>query len=297
MNAPHDITFTLHSVIQEAIETLQARGIEQARLEAELLMAHVLDTRREHVIVRRNHEVTNPQLAQFHQLVERRCRKEPLAYIVGYREFWSRKFRVNPSVLIPRPETEEVISHLQNLVKRKAIEEEIHVLDAGTGSGILAVIAAVELPQARVTAVDISAGALQIARENALHHQVENQIDFFEMDFMCNWTFSENNAFDYILSNPPYIPTGQMARLMPDIRDFEPWLALEGGPNGLDCYRRLIDNAVPYLKQGGYLIFEVGEDQSKSVAQALQANGLKEIEIIKDLSGHDRVVSARRILG
>jgi release factor glutamine methyltransferase len=298
MDSPHKISVTLSSVMKEAIATLSSVRIEQARLEAELLLAHVLDMRKEDIIIRPDQELTGPQDEKFQQLVERRCRKEPLAHIVGRREFWSLEFKVNRKVLIPRPETEGVIEHLLNLARDEAGERVIRILDVGTGSGILAIIAALEFPKARVTAVDNSGDALEIARENALRHQVTEQIEFLKMDFMRDWNLPQSDFYDCILSNPPYIPSRELEQLMPDVRDYEPRVALDGGPDGLVCYRCIIANAFPYLKPGGHLIFEVGEDQAGPVKQSLQAHGgLGEIEILQDLSGRDRVVSTRRELG
>ena len=297
MKTSHETSITIRRVAQKAVGMLAIQGMEQARLEAEVLLAHVLEMRREELIVRPNQELTESQMAEFHLLVERRCRKEPLAYILGYREFWSLEFKVNGNVLIPRPETEEMIAHLLDLAGEKTGEKEIRILDSGTGSGVLAVIAAVELPQARVTALDSSTDALTIAQENALRHQVADRIQFLNMDFMRDWSFSESDPYDYILSNPPYIPSRQIDQLMPDIRDYEPRMALEGGTDGLDCYRRIIENGFSHLKPGGHMIFEVGEGQATPVKQCLQDGGLNNIETIKDLGGHDRVVSARRGLG
>jgi release factor glutamine methyltransferase len=261
-------------------------------------LAHVLELRREDIIVHPDRELTDPQEERFQQLVERRCRKEPLAYIVGHREFWSLEFKVNPKVLIPRPETEGVVECLLNLDGDGARERAIRILDVGTGSGILAIVAALEFPEARITAVDKSGDALEIALENALRHQVAERIEFLEMDLMCDWNFPENDLYDAILSNPPYIPSRELERLMPDVRDYEPRAALDGGPDGLACYRSIVANAFPYLKPGGYLIFEVGDNQAGSVQQNLLAHGgFERIHIIQDLSGRNRIVTAGRALG
>jgi len=298
MDSPHKISVTLRSVLREAAETLSSNHIEQARLESEILLAHFLGLRKEDIIIYSDQELTDPQEEKFQQLVERRCRKEPLAYIVGHREFWSLEFKVNPKVLIPRPETEGVIERLLNLAGDETSEKVIRFLDVGTGSGILAIVAALEFPKARITAVDNSGDALEIARENALRHQVAERIEFLEMDLMRDWDLPKNDLYDYILSNPPYIPSRELKQLMLDVRDYEPREALDGGPDGLACYRCIVANAFPYLKPGGHLIFEVGDDQAEPVQQSLQAHGgLDEIEIVQDLSGRDRVVSARRALG
>jgi release factor glutamine methyltransferase len=297
-DSPHKTLVVLKSVLQEAVETLSSNHIEQARLEAELLLAHVLEGRKEYLIIHPDQELTDLQEEKFQQLVERRCRKEPLAYIIGHREFWSLKFKVNPKVLIPRPETEGVIERLLNLAGDETSEKAIRILDVGTGSGILAIVSALEFPKSRVTAVDNSGDALEVARGNALRHQVTDRIEFLKMDLMRDWNLPKNDFYDYILSNPPYIPSKELEQLMPDVRDYEPRVALDGGPDGLTCYRCIVTNAFPYLKPGGHLIFEVGDDQAGPVGQSIQAHGgLDEIEIVQDLSGRDRVVSARRALG
>jgi release factor glutamine methyltransferase len=257
-----------------------------------------LGLRKEDLIIHPDRELTDPQEEKFQQLIERRCVKEPLAYIVGHREFWSLKFKVNPKVLVPRPETEGVIERLLNLAGDETDEKAIRILDVGTGSGILAIVSALEFLKSRVTAVDNSGDALEIARENALENRVADRIEFLKMDLMSDWTLPKNDLYDYILSNPPYIPSRELEQLMPDVRDYEPRVALDGGPDGLVCYRCIVANAFPYLKPGGHLIFEVGDDQAGPVEQILQAHGgWDEIEIVQDLSGRDRVVSARRALG
>ena len=298
MVSPHKISMTVRNALQEARDTLSSNCIDQARLEAELLLAHVLDVKKEDIVIHPNRELTDSQEEKFQQLIERRCRKEPLAYIIGHWEFWSLPFKVNRKVLIPRPETEGVIEHLLGLAGEEATEKALRILDVGTGSGILAIVAALEFPGARVIAVDNSNDALEIARENIHRHQVMEQIETLKMDFMRPWILSENDRYDYILSNPPYISSKDFEQLMPDVRDYEPRVALDGGPDGLACYRHIISKAFPYLKPGGCLIFEVGENQAEAVQRYLQDHGgLDGIAIIQDLSGRDRVVSARRVLG
>ena len=298
MDSPPKNSVTLKSVLREAVDLLSSDHIEQARLEAELLLAYVLELRKEDIIIYPNRELTNLQEEKFQKLVERRCRKEPLAYITGLREFWSLEFEVNSKVLIPRPETEGIVECMLNLTAEKTDEKPIRILDVGTGSGVLAIVAASELSKSRVTAVDNSGSALEVARKNALRHQVAERIDFRKMDLMLDWKLPENDLFDYILSNPPYIPSKDLEQLMPDVRDYEPREALDGGPDGLDCYRCIVVKAFPYLKPGGYLIFEVGDGQSGTVERYLKAHGgLDEIKTVQDLSGRDRVVSARRALG
>jgi len=298
MDSPQKISVPIKSVLREAAETLSANHIGQAKLEAELLLVHVLERRKEDLIIHPDQELTDSQEEKFQQLVERRCRKEPIAYLIGHREFWSLEFKVNSKVLIPRPETEGVIEHLLNLAGDETDEKAIRILDVGTGSGILAIVAALEFPQAQVTAVDISDNALEVARGNALRHQVAERVEFFKMDLMRDWNLPKNDLYDFILSNPPYIPSRELEQLMPDVRDYEPREALDGGPDGLACYRCIVANAFPYLKPGGRMIFEVGDDQAGPVQKSLLGHGgLDETKIVQDLSGRDRVVSARRALG
>lgn len=298
IDSPQKFSVILRSVLKEAVDTLSLNHIERPRLEAEVLLAHVLEQSKEYLLINPDHELSDLQEEKFQQLVERRCRKEPLAYIVGHREFWSLEFKVNSKVLIPRPETEGVIEQLLNLAGEDAREKSIRILDIGTGSGILPIVAALEFPKAQVTAVDNSDDALAVARGNALRHRVANQIEFSKMDLMRDWNLPTNDLYDYILSNPPYIPSEKLEHLMPDVRDYEPREALDGGSDGLVCYSNIIAKAFHYLNSGGHLIFEVGDDQAGSVQQSLQAQGkYDEIKIMQDLSGRDRVVSARRALG
>lgn len=298
MDSPQKTATTLRSVLKEAVDTLSSSQIERARLEAEVLLAYILEQSKEYLLIHPSQELTDLQGEKLQQLVERRCRKEPLAYIVGHREFWSLEFKVSSKVLIPRPETEGVIEQLLNLAGEEARKKPIRILDVGTGSGILPIVAALEFQNAQVTAVDSSDNAIEVARENALRHKVADRIEFSKMDLMRDWNLPANDPYDYILSNPPYIPSGKLKQLMPDVRDYEPREALDGGPDGLDCYRNIIAKAFPYLNSGGHLIFEVGDDQAGQVEQSLQAQEkFDEIKIMQDLSGRDRVVSARRALG
>jgi release factor glutamine methyltransferase len=298
MDSPQKVSATRRSTLKEAAEILSSNQIRQARLEAEVLLAHVLELRKEDIIIYPDRELTDLQEEKFQQLVERRCRKEPVAYIVGHREFWSLEFKVNPKVLIPRPETEGIIECLLSLAGDKASEKNIRILDAGTGSGILAIVAALEFPNSQVTALDNSDGALEVARKNALRHQLAERVEFFKMDLMRDWNLPENDLYDYILSNPPYIPSKELEQLMPDVRDYEPQMALDGGSDGLDCYRCIVASAFPYLKPGGCLIFEVGDEQAGSVQQIFQTHGgFENIQVMQDLSGRDRVVSAGRAHG
>lgn len=298
MNATSKTESTFQSALQNATSLLAERGIASPRSEASLLLAYVLGIPKEKLILHPEKEITGSEEEDFLHLVERRCQREPVAYLTGQQEFWSLAFDVNPQVLIPRPETEGVIEQLIRWAGATTRDRELSILDVGTGSGILAVTAAVEFSKARVTAIDISPEALAVARTNAQRHRVADRIDFILHDMTNDWPLPEGRRYDFILSNPPYIPSGEMAGLMPDVRDYEPVGALDGGPDGLSCYRSIIPNALADLKQEGGLILEVGDGQAEDVASLLEAcQGFQEIVINQDLSGRGRVVFARRTHG
>lgn len=295
MEASPKTALTILDALQDAGRTLTGHGIDNPRLEAGLLLSHVMGVTREALLLYPDRELTDFQAAQFNRSVERRSRKEPVAYLTGRREFWSLQFEVNPNVLIPRPETEGVIEQLLSMAEDQNDDRELSILDVGTGSGILAITAAVEFPQSRVTAVDVSEEALAVARDNAHCHQVAERIEFFIWDMMGDEDMPGPGGFDFILSNPPYIPSGELAALMSDVRDYEPMQALDGGPDGLSFYRKIIPRAETCLKPGGGLIVEVGDGQAEAVVDLIKTqNGFEVITIHQDLSGTGRVVSARR---
>ncbi|MFQ5444030.1 MAG: peptide chain release factor N(5)-glutamine methyltransferase, partial [Nitrospinales bacterium] len=210
-------------------------------------------------------------------------------------EFWSMEFKVTPAVLIPRPETEILIERFLETARKENDTKQMRVLDVGTGSGNIAVVAAKERPLCRVTALDISTSALTIARENARRYGVLNRIQFVESDLWENLTAEVENNFDFILSNPPYIDPLQFPDLMRDVRDYEPRQALLGGSEGLEFYRRLVPGACARLRPGGYLFMEIGLDQAEQVTRIIQTHGRFETPVVhQDYSGRDRVVSARK---
>ena len=298
MNAPPETASTLQDALQRAALRLRQAGIENSRFEAGVLLAYILGVSREHVLLHAAQFLADSEEAQFMALVERRCHREPMAYLTGHREFWSLEFAVNPHVLIPRPETEGIIEQLIRIAGDAASEKELSILDLGTGSGILAVTAAVEFPRARVTATDVSADALSVARGNARHHGVANRMEFLQRDMMGDDGWPQPAGYDFILSNPPYIPTADLDGLMPDIRDYEPPGALDGGPDGLIFYRNMIPRVLEGLKPGGSLILEVGDGQAGAVADLIEGQtGFDKIAIHQDLSGTGRIVSARRAYG
>ena len=302
---------------------------ERARQDAETLLLHTLGKNKAWLLAHRDDTLADEQAARFHRLIERRQAGEPIQYITGQQEFYGLPFRVTPDVLIPRPETEHLVEKALELAatlnssvtghdfnhderigsvsghdfsRAESIPEKggalapansgfPRILDVGTGSGAIAIALAHHLPQAQITAVDISAGALQIARENALSNAVADRIRFIESDLLASVEFEK---FEVVVSNPPYVPAADRDSLSIEVRNHEPALALFAGEDGLDIYRRLIPHAFAALESGGYLLMEIGYGQSAAVGELLIQTGFEKIEFVPDLQGIPRVACARR---
>jgi len=230
---------------------------------------------------------------QFNACIERRGRREPLQYITGEVEFRGLLFKVSKDVLIPRPETELLVDEAVKSVSKKGAT----VMDLCTGSGSIAVCIARELNDSRIYAVDISDGALAVARENAARHETGENITFLSGDlFGAIETLNLKGKLDVIVSNPPYVSAEEMEGLQPEIKDYEPASALYGGTDGLDFYRRIVHESPYYLSSGGYLLMEVGYRQAWSIKRLLEeVNTFKQIEVIKDLNGTDRIIKVLSI--
>ena len=280
------------ALIDLAAHNLAAVGIESSRLDAEVLMAEAAGVPREAVITG-SIELSNSILNEFNAMVARREKREPLAYIVGHKEFYSLDFDVGPEVLIPRPETEFVVSAALDCIAGKA---NVRVLDIGTGSGAIAIAIAVNAASAQVTAVDISADAIAMASRNARRHRVEDRVAIGRCD--CFEILDGRPAlgtFDVIVSNPPYLDEAEIAALEPDVRGFEPRVALISGTGGLDILRRIAVGASAHLADEGELIVEVGMGQAPVVAKLFEEAGMRVVAVINDFAGHQRVVRARKL--
>ena len=269
------------SLLNAAAAKLADAGIESARLDARLLLAYAMGVTPD-TLALSNPEVRNEKL--FAQLLDRRIAREPVAYITGEKEFWSLNFAVGPGVLVPRPETELLI---EQMLAHFSKDAELDILDLGTGSGCLLVAALKEFPKAYGTGVDSSPQALKWARQNAESLGVLSRADLR----LSDWP--KSGAFDVILSNPPYIPTRDIAALAPEVRN-EPLQALDGGPDGLDAYRTLAKLAPSLLKPGGWLFWEIGLGQAQAVPELLAEQGLLVEAVVPDLAGIPRCVAARR---
>ena len=281
---------SLHERLADARETLIRAGIpaEEAALDAEVLARHVLDCDRATLLTRARDPLPSAFDRLYHALIARRVAREPVAYIVGHREFWGLEFDVTPAVLIPRPETELVVEEaLASLPRRDIVR---HIIDVGTGSGCLAVTLAVEFPPANITATDTSHEALAVAYRNADRHNVIGRITFFQADVLKDLT----EPADLIVSNPPYVPAGDAATLQAEVARYEPSSALYGGPDGLDVIRRLVGSARQHLAAGGWLIIEFGFGQEAAVREVAREAGWNVARIRSDLQGIPRVAVLRR---
>ena len=286
-----DERWTVKRILDWTAEHLRQHGSDSPRLEAEILLAHARACPRIELYTRYAEELSEAERATMRELVRRRARAEPVAYLVGRREFYALSFEVSPAVLIPRPETELLVLELLERANR---QQPGRVLDLCTGSGCVAVAVAVHWPEARITATDLSVDALAIARQNATRHNVVERVDFLQGDLFA--ALPAGAMFDFIVSNPPYIRDDELAGLPADVARYEPELALRGGPDGLQCIRRILQGAVKYLRPGGWLMLEMDPAQVEPVCQHLRNDGdWTEITSLRDLAGHQRVVLSRLV--
>tara|TARA_B100000959_G_scaffold269571_1_gene315490 strand:+ start:871 stop:1746 length:876 start_codon:yes stop_codon:yes gene_type:complete len=278
-----------------ASKILSANDIPAPYAEAEYLLAHALKCDKKEVIVNHDRVFLDNEADLFKELIDRRLKREPSQHIIGEEEFWGLSFKVTKDVLIPRPETQLLVK--ESLKEAKNFSPEVNVIDLCTGSGCIAVCMAVELPESKVYAIDLSDKALAVARENAKKHGVDKRITFLEGDLLNPLEpLGLKGKIDLFLSNPPYVSKKMMEELQPEIELYEPMLAVFGGEDGFDYYRRIIPEAAEYLKPGGHLILEIGYGQEDGTVSLIEeATVYKEIEVKKDFAEIDRVVKAQRM--
>lgn len=282
--------WTIAKVLRWATEDLSRRGIKDTpRLDAELMLGRALGVDRVRLIVDAQRPLSPDELGRFRDMLVRRRRSEPIAYILGEREFYGLRFNVNPHVLIPRPDTETLVQVALARTRQQHLYGR--ALDVCTGSGCVAIAFASERPTWVVTGSDISAEAVTVARSNALRLGTIWNIDFRQADLFAG--LEGTAPFDLITANPPYIPDAEVPTLSPDIKNHEPAAALCGGPDGLSLIRRLVKAAPRLLARGGVLALEVGSGQAERVAKGLSAYGFSEVERERDYGGVERVVSGR----
>ncbi|MHB1412963.1 MAG: peptide chain release factor N(5)-glutamine methyltransferase [Thermoleophilia bacterium] len=285
---------TISGLLIKSAQFLKGKGSASPRLDAELLLAEVMGLSRIELYTNFEQPLTVAEVDRYRELIRRRGRGEPVAYILGRAYFRNLTLAVSGAVLIPRPETEHVVDAALFFLMERDWPEPPRVLDVGTGSGAIAISLAAAFPEARVAASDDSAEALALAAENARTTGVAERIAFVRSDLFDGLEPME--TFDLIVSNPPYVSETEWPDLPRDVSGFEPREALYGGADGLDFYRRLAVEAPQFLKPRGGLILEIGFSQAEAVRELLGASGMfSDIAVIQDYAGHDRVVTAQRI--
>lgn len=275
------------AALSKAAERLQSAGIAESRREASSLLEFVLRQNSAYLIAHSDDQLAANQKMIFDACVSRRAKREPLQYITGRTEFWRLEFEVAPGVLIPRPETELLVEAAIGFLQSS---DAPRFCEIGVGSGCISVSILHSLQNATAVAVDASAEALKIAARNALKHGVDKRLDLREGDLFD----AIDERFDLIVSNPPYIPDNDISALQPEVRDFEPLVALAGGLDGLDLVRSIVKDAGQFLRPGGVLLIEIGHDQAPHVAGFFDNNAWQEVEFLRDLQSIDRAVLARR---
>jgi release factor glutamine methyltransferase len=286
VSAETPTTWTIGALLNWTEQYFREHKIDSPRLDAQVLLAHVLNCRRTDLYVRFDVEPTAEQRAKFREMVKARAAGTPVAYLVGSKEFYLLEFAVSPAVLIPRPATETLVMAALEAIKTA---ESPRVLDLGTGSGCIAVTMAVQNKTATIVATDISQDALAIARRNTEKHNVAERIAFVESDLFAAVDVAK--LFDAIVSNPPYIPSGDLAGLMKDVKEHEPSLALDGGPDGFAVINRIVEQAFTRLSPGRSLLIEVGAGQADAALQKFAAAGYTDVKVRRDTDGIARVVS------
>lgn len=284
--------WTILALIRWADERFKKEGLATPRLDAEVLLAETLGMERVGLYTHFDQPLKPDELARFKKLILRRLRREPVAYILGKREFWSLPFKVTPDVLIPRPETEILVSEVLK-TQAHLDGKALRILEIGTGSGAISIALAKGLPIARVVATDLSAKALSVAEENALQNGVREQIHFLQGDLFQ--PLQKGERFDLVITNPPYIPREQFPSLMPEVRDFEPRIALDGGMNGLNFFQRALPMVGKFLDPGGWFLAEMGAGQDQEILKIVEKiPDLDSFDFVKDLAGIKRVFKARK---
>jgi len=288
--------WTIARLLSWTSDYFNSHGIDSPRLTAELLLSHSLSIKRLDLYLQHDKPLSQEELACFKSLIKRRVDREPVAYITGTKGFWTLDLAVTPDVLIPRPDTECLVDSAIQVLPRTNENNPMNILDLGTGSGAIILSIASERPDNRYFAVDISDKAVHIARKNRDSNNIKAHVSFI----LGQWfgPFAKRQIFDLIVSNPPYIPSEDIAHLEPEITRYDPMLALDGDADGLSCIRSILAEASAYLKDGGYLMMETGFDQKPAVMEMAEKCGFYEkVEYIRDAAGHDRVVKMRKLQG
>lgn len=292
MTAQGAVNPNIRAAVREAANRLAGAGVDTARLDAELLMARALGLAREETFLSPDRQLSAREMAAFEALVSRRAAREPVARIIGTKEFWSLQFALSPETLVPRPDSETLVAAVLQEIG-EAVNGPLRILDLGTGSGCLLLALLSEMPGATGIGADCDPEAVVVARQNARRLGLQERAEFREGDwFGALEAGARSPRFDVIISNPPYIETGEIARLAPEVASFEPRAALDGGADGLEAYRRIAASAYEYLAPDGRIFLELGAGQEKAVSKILEHHGLGVHGQYKDLAAVLRVISA-----
>ena len=285
--------WTIKQLLEWTTEHFSQAGVEQARLCAELLLAEVLGCQRIDLYIRFDHCPDEEQRGRLREYVKRCAAHEPVAYVLGKAHFYSLELKVSPAVLIPRSETEVLVTQAIDYCRHETNRPTVAVLDLCTGSGCIAIALAAHVVETEIVALDRSAAALEIARHNIENHALAARITLVRSDLFDNINQANKVVFDLIVANPPYISAAEYENLPANVRDYEPPEALLGGADGLEVHKRIIDRAHPYLADGGALMLETAYNQAEQIVALCAASGyLKEITAVRDSLGHKRVVKA-----
>ena len=286
--------WTLMKLAQWAAGYFESHHIDSPRATAEILLAHAIGAKRIDLYLRYDQPLHADELSRFKALIKRRASREPVAYILGHKEFWSMDLEVDRNVLIPRPETECLVERALEVLAADPNPGRKSVLELGTGSGAILLALVSENPQHSYLGTDISSDAVGVARRNSIRHRLGEKVRFLVADWLTPFK-AKSGVFDLIVSNPPYIRSGDLKQLQPEIHLYEPAAALDGAEDGLRCLRHIIECAHLYLKPAGVLLLEMGHDQQAALTQIIDACGQYEAaRFYKDYSGHERIVSMRK---
>lgn len=283
---------TVLEAIRRSAEFLEKKGVDSPRLQAELLLANLLQLPRMQLYLQFERELAGAELEAYRLVIQRRGRREPLQQILGSTSFCGLEITVNRDVLVPRPET-ELLAELawKFLSQLSTLNSQLSTaLDFGTGTGCLAVALASKCPSAQVYAIDVSQQAIELARHNATRHQLAERVLLFHGDGFA--ALSPDLRFDLLVSNPPYIPSGDIAGLQPEVRDYEPRQALDGGPDGLDFFRRLAAEAEPWLRPGGKIMLEFGDGQAAELRSVFEQQNWIVERVVEDYTHQPRILIA-----
>ena len=297
------VPMQVKEILRQTVQRLNSAGIASAELEATLLLGHQLGVDTVGIFLSAEDRVERDNLVLFEGLLNRRLNREPLAYILGKKEFWSLEFSVTKDVLIPRPETEFLVETVLQVLQNRSTgpDSGVKILDLGTGSGVIAIVLALEMEDARILAIDYSVAALQVACNNASRHGVSGRVHFLNSDWFA--AIRPGEMFDLVVSNPPYVareildkpPDSSPETLQPEVVGHEPLIALDGGMQGLQSIYQISERLLSFLKPGGWFFMEIGEDQGEEVMDHFNSiAGFDSIAVYKDYAGLPRVFQARR---